>query len=118
MSSHGAALRYALSTNRPESPPHCRANLLHSRPLEVFEDLGIVDELLEQGRVLKGGCQYANGRAFKPFRYGDVESPYPDGLAQSCCPDAPADARLGAVTFVHRFDSALNGNSTLMNTSL
>ena len=29
---------------------------------------------------------------------------------QSCCPDAPDSARLGAVTFVHRFGSALNGN--------
>ncbi|GAB4351696.1 MAG: hypothetical protein Kow0060_01100 [Methylohalobius crimeensis] len=29
---------------------------------------------------------------------------------QSCCPDAPDRARLGAVTFVHRFGSALNGN--------
>ena len=29
---------------------------------------------------------------------------------QSCCADAPDGARLGAVTFVHRFGSALNGN--------
>lgn len=29
---------------------------------------------------------------------------------QSCCPDAPDPARLGAVSFVHRFGSALNGN--------
>ena len=29
---------------------------------------------------------------------------------QSCCPDTPEHARLGAVTFVHRFGSALNGN--------
>lgn len=30
---------------------------------------------------------------------------------QSCCPDAPDTARLGAVSFVHRFGSALNGNT-------
>jgi hypothetical protein len=29
---------------------------------------------------------------------------------QSCCADAPDHARLGAVTFVHLFGSALNGN--------
>ena len=29
---------------------------------------------------------------------------------QSCCAEAPDHARLGAVTFVHRFGSALNGN--------
>jgi len=29
---------------------------------------------------------------------------------RSCCPDAPDPARLGAVTFVHRFGSALNGH--------
>ncbi len=29
---------------------------------------------------------------------------------QSCCSGAPEQARLGAVTFVHRFGSALNGN--------
>ena len=28
----------------------------------------------------------------------------------ACCLDAPDNARLGAVTFVHRFGSALNGN--------
>ncbi len=28
----------------------------------------------------------------------------------SCSPDAPANARLGAVTFRHRFGSALNAN--------
>lgn len=33
-----------------------------------------------------------------------------DKALQSCCPDAPDSARLGAVTFVHRFGSALNGN--------
>jgi len=27
-----------------------------------------------------------------------------------CCPVAPENARLGAVTFVHQFGSALNGN--------
>lgn len=28
----------------------------------------------------------------------------------SCCPDAPVHSRLGAITFVHRFGSALTGN--------
>jgi len=32
---------------------------------------------------------------------------------QLCCPDAPDNARLGAVTFIHRFGSALNGNIPL-----
>ena len=33
-----------------------------------------------------------------------------ENALQSCCADAPDHARLGAVTFVHRFGSVLNGN--------
>ena len=65
----------------PGIDPHCRANLLHSRSLEVFQDLGIIDELLDLGHLLKGGWQYANGTPFNHIHYGDVESPYPCGLA-------------------------------------
>ncbi|MGH8474532.1 MAG: transposase [Methylococcales bacterium] len=33
-----------------------------------------------------------------------------ENALRSGCPDAPDEARPGAITFVHRFGSALNGN--------
>jgi len=39
-----------------------------------------------------------------------ASSAAPEKALQSCCADAPDHARLGAVSFVHRFGSALNGN--------
>jgi 2-polyprenyl-6-methoxyphenol hydroxylase-like FAD-dependent oxidoreductase len=76
---HGVPVR--IIDKSPGIDPHCRATVLHSRTLEIFKDLGIVDAILDEGAVLTGGCQYANGRLFTHARYGDVDSPYRCGIA-------------------------------------
>ena len=71
---HGVPVR--IIDKSPGIDPHCRATVLHSRTLEIFEDLGIVEAILGEGAPLAGGCQYANGKPFMHVRYGDVDSPY------------------------------------------
>ena len=71
---HGVPVR--IIDKSPGIDPHCRATVLHSRTLEIFQDLGIVDAILGEGAPLAGGYQYANGQPFMHVRYGDVDSPY------------------------------------------
>lgn len=61
--------------------PHCRANFIHSRTLEVFQDFGVIDEVLADGWKMLGGCLYANGHRFLHSRYHGVDSPFPWGVA-------------------------------------
>ncbi len=58
-----------------------RASLVHSRTLEVFHDLGIVDEIVARGWRHAGMSQYVDGHLVSHVRYGDVDSPYPCGYA-------------------------------------
>jgi 2-polyprenyl-6-methoxyphenol hydroxylase-like FAD-dependent oxidoreductase len=63
--------------------PHCRATGIHARTLEVFHDLGVVDEMLAAGHKLRGMTQYAAGRPFSRVTFADEEedSPYPFTLS-------------------------------------
>jgi 2-polyprenyl-6-methoxyphenol hydroxylase-like FAD-dependent oxidoreductase len=56
---HGSTLR--IVDKLPGIVPTCRATGIHSRTLEVFPDIGIVDEILAQGELVRGLCQYAHG---------------------------------------------------------
>jgi 2-polyprenyl-6-methoxyphenol hydroxylase-like FAD-dependent oxidoreductase len=76
---HGAPLR--IVDKSPGIDPHCRASGIHSRTLEVFQDLGIVDEVLAAGSPISGMNQYAHGRRLVHARYDDVDSPYPYAIA-------------------------------------
>lgn len=71
---HGVPVR--IIDKSPGIDSHCRATVIHSRTLEIFQDLGIVDAILDEGVTLTGGCMYANGQMFMHARYGDVGSPY------------------------------------------
>jgi NADPH-dependent dioxygenase len=46
----------------PGIDPHVRANLLHSRTLEIFQGLGLAELATEGSFVEKGSQLYANGR--------------------------------------------------------
>ena len=46
----------------PGIDPHCRANLLHSRTLEIFQGLGIADAATEGSFEERGMRVYANGK--------------------------------------------------------
>ena len=80
---HGAPVR--IVDKRAEIDPHCRATSLHSRTLEVFHDLGIVDEVLAEGRPFLAFNEYANGRHISRHPMGHVDSPYPFGLQLEQC---------------------------------
>ena len=61
---HGA--RFRIIDKLSEIRPHARAIAVHSRTLEVFQDLGLVDAIVERGRscaTSKGGCTRAMARA-------------------------------------------------------
>lgn len=76
---HGVPVR--IIDKSPNIDPHCRATVIHSRTLEIFQDLGIVDAILDEGEALMGGRQYVDGQLFKHIRYGDVDSPYRFAIA-------------------------------------
>jgi 2-polyprenyl-6-methoxyphenol hydroxylase-like FAD-dependent oxidoreductase len=73
---------------------HCRATGLHARTLEIFYDIGIVDEILAQGVKVLGMSQYANGKRFMHPSGGELDSPYPFGLNLEQCKTEAALERL------------------------
>ena len=75
LSRHGATVR--IIDKLPGIIPYCRATGIHSRTLEIFQDLGIVDEVIEKGLRIQGVNQYANGKRFQHFAFEEVDSPYP-----------------------------------------
>src|SRR5262245_4013763 len=80
---HGAPVR--IVDKRPEIDPHCRATGIHCRTLEVFHDLGIVDEIVAAGRPFLAFNEYINGRHVARHPTGGVDSPYPFTLQLQQC---------------------------------
>lgn len=72
---HGAPLR--IVDKLPGIVPYARATGIHSRTLEIFHQLGIVDEVLAGGQKILGVNQYANRERFQHLRFAEVDSPYP-----------------------------------------
>ncbi|MEM7446283.1 MAG: FAD-dependent monooxygenase [Pseudomonadota bacterium] len=67
----------------PGIDPHVRANLLHSRTLEIFQGLGL-DEQVTIGSVPeKGYVFYRNGKRVGESPHSPIDSPFPYGLSQS-----------------------------------
>src|SRR5262249_29380849 len=67
----------ALSTSWRAFNPHCRATGLHARTLEIFYEIGIVEDIPSQGLKVLGMSQYANGERFMHSSGGELDSPYP-----------------------------------------
>ena len=63
--------------------PHVRANLLHSRTLEIFLGLGLDEQATNGSFPEKGVCLYANGILKGAQRHEPIDSPYPYGMSQS-----------------------------------
>jgi 2-polyprenyl-6-methoxyphenol hydroxylase-like FAD-dependent oxidoreductase len=76
---HGAPVR--IVDKSPGIDPHARATVVHSRTLEVFQDLGVVDQVLAAGAEVRGMSFYAKGRRFLHSRYEGVDSPFPFAVA-------------------------------------
>ena len=60
--------------------PFARAATIHSRTLEVFQDLDLIDALLESGQKILGTSQFANGERLLQTRYSQIGSPFPFSL--------------------------------------
>ena len=75
--------------------PHCRATGLHARTLEIFYDIGIVEEILSQGLKVLGMSQYANGKRFMHSSGGELDSPFPFAvMLEQCKTEATLERRL------------------------
>ncbi|WP_370688216.1 FAD-dependent monooxygenase [Flavimaribacter sediminis] len=60
-----------------------RATLLHSRSLELLDNLGIADEIRENGQPLRGMRLFMDGKQVLQTRYPPVDSSYPYGISYS-----------------------------------
>ncbi len=67
----------------PGIDPHCRANLLHSRTLEIFLGLGIVDDVINDSFQERRINIYAGGELVGVNRHEPIDSPFPFGMSQS-----------------------------------
>ncbi len=67
----------------PGIDPHCRANLLHSRTLEIFLGLGIVDDATEGSFQERRINIYAGGTLVGVIQHDPIDSPFPFGMSQS-----------------------------------
>ncbi|WP_420332928.1 FAD-dependent monooxygenase [Roseibium sp.] len=67
----------------PGIDPHVRANLLHSRTLEILQGLGL-DEKVTLGSVAEiGFVFYRNGERVGESPHAPIDSPFPYGMSQS-----------------------------------
>jgi 2-polyprenyl-6-methoxyphenol hydroxylase-like FAD-dependent oxidoreductase len=58
---------------------------LQARTLEIFDDLGILDRVLEKGHKIHGANIYAEGHRILHFSFDELPTPYPFAL------DVPQD---------------------------
>ncbi len=62
---------------QPSRSPEARAIGIHARTLEVFHQLGIVDEFLALGHRVNGMVVHTRARRDAHARFGELDSPYP-----------------------------------------
>ena len=54
-----------------------KALSVQSRTMEVFEDMGIIDEVLERGRIVSGFSFYNENKRIFQVASGELDTPYP-----------------------------------------
>lgn len=67
----------------PGVDPHSRATLLHSRSLELLDELGLTSEIVAKGQVLRRMRLFADGRFVMATESPPVDSPFPFGIGYS-----------------------------------
>jgi 2-polyprenyl-6-methoxyphenol hydroxylase-like FAD-dependent oxidoreductase len=72
---YGAPVR--IVDKLPGVEPHARAIAIHSRTLEVFQDLGVVDAIVERAQKVKAVNQIASGERILHGRYDQLDAPFP-----------------------------------------
>lgn len=68
---------------QPSPPQETRAIGIHARTLEVFHQLGLIDEFLGSGHRLDGVVVHSKARRNTHVRFGGLDSPYPHMLTLS-----------------------------------
>ncbi len=76
-------LKVRIVDRSPGIDPASRATLLHSRSLELLENLGVTAEVVAKGQPLRGMRLFAEGRFVMKTEDPPVDSPYPYGIAYS-----------------------------------
>ena len=67
----------------PSRPRETRAIGIHARTLEIFHQLGLVDQFLERGHRVDGFVIHTGARREIEGRFGRLDSPYPFMLTLS-----------------------------------
>jgi 2-polyprenyl-6-methoxyphenol hydroxylase-like FAD-dependent oxidoreductase len=62
---------------QPARSQETRAIALHARTLELFDQLGVVEEFLELGHKATGMAVHTRARRSTRVDFGDLDSPYP-----------------------------------------
>jgi 2-polyprenyl-6-methoxyphenol hydroxylase-like FAD-dependent oxidoreductase len=88
---HGVSCR--IIDKRPHATTTSNAIALHARTLEVFEQLGIIAEALDQGLKMRGGSIYADGQRLIHISFDELDAPYPFILS---LPQSETERILGA----------------------
>ncbi|QDV51818.1 FAD-dependent monooxygenase [Gimesia fumaroli] len=69
-----------LVDRNPEPLPFDRATVIHSRSLECFETMGVIDAFLERGLVMRGFNIFANGEKVAQTSFDSLECRHPYDL--------------------------------------
>lgn len=81
---------------RRERASSSRATDVHARTLEIFAELGVVDELIAAGKQVRGFAAYSEARELASIEFEGLETRYPFTLAvPQRETEAALEARLG-----------------------
>lgn len=67
---------HRLIDRAPELHGQSRATDIQARTLELFHNIGVLDEVLAAGVSRKAGTIYANGRTLVRIEYADADTPF------------------------------------------
>lgn len=88
---HGVSCR--IIDKRPHATTTSNAIALHARTLEVFEQLGLIEELLAQGLKMHGASIYADSQRIMHVSFEELDTTYPFTLS---LPQSETERILGA----------------------
>lgn len=71
---------FLLIDRRPEPLPFDRATVIHSRSLEIFESMGVIDAFLERGHLMRGFNIFAYGQIIAQTDFNGLECRHPYDL--------------------------------------
>ncbi|MCA9005212.1 MAG: FAD-dependent monooxygenase, partial [Planctomycetaceae bacterium] len=73
-------IAFLLIDRRPEPLPFDRATVIHSRSLEIFESMGVIDAFLKRGHLMRGFNIFAYGQIVAQTDFNSLECRHPYDL--------------------------------------